>query len=108
MPIPLTALSEAVAAPDGLPIDPKTLPENRLDRIAARLHLGRDEIVVTALEQSGASSSAAQWEVLLPVLAEAEGLVTAGKPTSPTNPARLCAARHGERGEQCDREGGSG
>ncbi len=85
----LRAIAEVVEALEGLLVDPETLTERRLLRIANLLRLGWGEIVETALEESRAQSAHDQWKLLAPILQEAETLVVTGRSTAPQSPKRL-------------------
>lgn len=87
--------AEVVEALEGVLADPEALSERQLLRIAGALRLGWRELIVTAVEESGARTAAAQWEAMRPVLAEAETLLSQGRDTRPTRPRRLLRPRPG-------------
>ncbi len=91
----LRGVAEVVEALDGLLIDPETMSENRLMRLANTLRLGWGEIIETALTQADARTPAAQWQALRAVLEEAETLLAEHRPTTPNRPKRLSHPRAG-------------
>ncbi len=85
----IRAIAEVVEALEGILKDPETLTERRLLRIGNVLRLGWGEIVETALEESRARTAPEQWQILAPILEEAETLVITGRSTAPQSPKRL-------------------
>ena len=57
---------------DGLLTDPEGLNQNRLLRLHAAWTTGYGEVIETALTQTARRDAASQWEIIRPILAEAE------------------------------------
>ena len=91
----LRSIAEVIEALDDLLADPETLSEARLLRIANVLRLGWHDILRTALGESSANTAAAQWDILRPILEEAETLQIENRTTQPNRPRRLSRKVHG-------------
>ncbi len=57
---------------DGILADPETLTENQLQRLHAAWTTGFGEVIEAALAETTRRDAAHQWEILRPILAEAE------------------------------------
>ena len=57
---------------DGLLTDPEGLNQNRLLRLHAAWTTGYGEVIETALTETARRDAASQWEIIRPILAEAE------------------------------------
>lgn len=95
----LRAMADVVDALDGLLVDPETLSERKLTRIAGVLTLGWQDLIEATLED--AETAETQWQLLDPVLREAETCRAENKPTHPQHPKRLS---HPYRGVKIRRE----
>ncbi len=92
----LRALAHVVEELDGLLEGPTALSQRQMLRLAAALRGGWAELIRTALEESRARTLEAQWELLQPVLAEAEATLRDPAPiTRPDRPRRLLRPRAG-------------
>ncbi|WP_372840157.1 ParB/RepB/Spo0J family partition protein [Phaeovulum sp.] len=92
----LRALAHAVEELDGLLEGPFALSQRQVLRLAAALRGGWADLIRVALEESQARTLEAQWELLQPVLAEAESTLQDPAPiTSPGRPRRLLRPRVG-------------
>lgn len=92
----LRALAHAVEELDGLLEGPTALSQRQVLRLAAALRGGWSDLIRTALEESRARTIEAQWELLQPVLAEAEATLRDPDPiTRPGRPRRLLRPREG-------------
>ncbi len=85
----LRGVAEVIDATLDLLAEPETLSEARLLRIANVLRLGWTEILRTALEEASADTASAQWQIIRPILEEAETLQSEDRPTRPDRPRRL-------------------
>jgi ParB family chromosome partitioning protein len=85
----LRAITEVVDIFEGHLKDPELLTQNQLFRLAQCLRLGWVDIILTAISEQDDQTSSAQWHRLLPILQEAEILITQNRPTNPKCPRRL-------------------
>jgi ParB family chromosome partitioning protein len=89
----LRALAMVAEALDDLLVAPETLSQRQLLRLAAALRAGFSELLRTALEESRAADTAAQWTLLQPVLHEAEQSLKDDTPYTPGRPRRVLRPR---------------
>ena len=68
----LRAIAHLVDELDGTLTDPQTLSQRRLLRLASAVTRGYGDVIRHALEESSLKDAATQWQLLLPILAEAE------------------------------------
>lgn len=85
----LRAVAEVVEALDGFLVDPESLSQQRLTRLANGLRLGWGPLLEAALESAEFATPEAQWAAIAPVIEEAEGLVAQGRKAAPNRPKRL-------------------
>ncbi len=69
----IRAIADVVLAYEGLLREPHTLNAHRLLRLAAATRAGLEDVIQHALKESRAKSAASQWQVIEPILKEAEG-----------------------------------
>lgn len=87
----LRILAEVVEAMDGWIEAPEDWSENRLLRLGAVLRAGWDRLLYAALDDA---SPGAEWEAMLPLIAEAEALPVE-KRNTPDRPRRLAHIKRG-------------
>ena len=91
----LRAITEVVEVLDGHLIDPESLTQNQLIRLAQCIRLDWSKIIIAAIAEQRDPSSTTQWTRLLPIIQEAEMLVTENRSTNPNRPRRLIHPRAG-------------
>ena len=90
----LRTLARFAAEMDGLLTAPEKLSQAQAFRIAAAFDAGFGEVIDTALNESSLKDPATQWEILKPILAEAEDCARANKPHIPGHrPRRIARVR---------------
>jgi len=90
----LRALAHLAGDLDGHLSDPERLSQARALRLAAALQAGFGDVIRTALEESTLDGPDAQWDLLAPILAEAEALPSDAPPPRPGCPRRVMRPRH--------------
>jgi ParB family chromosome partitioning protein len=68
----LRGLAFFAEAMDGQFTAPETLSERQIERLARAMAAGFDELIRTALEESSLKDPGHQWDLMQPILAEAE------------------------------------
>jgi ParB family transcriptional regulator, chromosome partitioning protein len=94
----LRAIATLCEELDGHLAAPETLSERQTLRIAAALAKGFGDLIRHALAESPHPDAAAQWQILLPILVEAECPETpepSPRSTRPGRPRRTLSPRHG-------------
>ncbi|MDT8344453.1 MAG: ParB/RepB/Spo0J family partition protein, partial [Thermohalobaculum sp.] len=92
----LRSLAHLAEALEGTLSAPERLSLRQCLRLAAAVNAGWAELIRTALEHSSRAAPEDQWEVVLPILAEAEHRRTRATPaTRPDRPRRLARPREG-------------
>jgi ParB family chromosome partitioning protein len=90
----LRSLAHLAEELDGLLTNPESLSQQRLLRIDAAYRAGFDNVIRTALAESSLDGPQAQWQLLLPILTEAEQPPSEA-PKRPGRPRRLYRPRKG-------------
>ncbi|HUS54947.1 MAG TPA: hypothetical protein VMY41_13220 [Thermohalobaculum sp.] len=88
----LRSLAHLVEELDGLLTNPESLSQQRLLRIDAAFRAGFDNVIRTALAESSLDGPATQWQILLPILTEAER-PPSDTPKRPDRPRRVYRPR---------------
>jgi ParB family transcriptional regulator, chromosome partitioning protein len=90
----LRTLARFAEEMDGLLTAPEKLTQAQAFRVAAAFDAGFGEVIDTALNESSLKDPATQWEILKPILAEAEDCARANKPHVPgRRPRRVARIR---------------
>jgi ParB family chromosome partitioning protein len=89
---PLAHLAEEL---DGPLTNPESLSQQRLLRIDAAFRAGFDNVVRTALAESSLDGPQTQWQILLPILTEAEQPPSDTPTPRPSRPRRVYRPRKG-------------
>ncbi|MGB3277587.1 MAG: ParB/RepB/Spo0J family partition protein [Pseudorhodobacter sp.] len=74
---------------DGLLATPEHLSERQILRLSASIRADFTTLIVTALQESSATTLESQWQTLLPVLQEAETALSNPTPHRPGRPRRV-------------------
>ena len=90
----LRSIAHLVEELDGLLTDPESLSQQRLLRIEAAFRAGFDNVIRTALSESSLDGPQNQWQILLPILTEAEH-PPSNTPKRPGRPRRIYRPRRG-------------
>jgi len=80
---------------DGVLTAPETLNQRQCLRLAAALSAGFGEVIHTALEESRTDNPQSQWQLLLPILIEAETSLPETPKPAPGCPRRVSRPRPG-------------
>ncbi len=91
----LRALAHLVEELDGILTNPQNLSLRQALRLAAALQAGFGEVIRTALEESKAENPQTQWQLLLPILIEAETPPPETPTPRPGCPRRISRPRPG-------------
>ncbi len=91
----LRALAHLADELDGHLTAPETLNQRQALRIAAALQAGFGDVIRTALEESRADNPQTQWQLLLPILTEAETPPPETPKPRPGCPRRIARPRPG-------------
>jgi len=91
----LRTFAHLVEELDGLLTAPETLNQNRLLRIANAFNAGFDNVIRTALGESTLDGAQSQWQLLLPILTEAEQPPANAPKPRPGRPRRVYRPRRG-------------
>jgi ParB family chromosome partitioning protein len=91
----LRSLAHLVEELDGLLTDPENLSQNQALRIESALRTGFGNVIRTALAESSSDGPRTQWQLLLPILTEAEQPPSDSPPPRPGRPRRLHRPRPG-------------
>ena len=91
----LRALAHLAEELDGHLTAPETLNQSQALRLAAALQAGFGEVIRTALEESTAENPQAEWQLLLPILTEAETPQPETPKPRPGCPRRVLRLRPG-------------
>jgi len=93
--IRLRALAHLAEELDGHLTNPENLSQGQALRLSSALQAGSGEVIRTALEESSLDSPQAQWQILLPILTEAETPLPETPKPRPGCPRRLARPRPG-------------
>ena len=91
----LRSIAHLVDELDGFLTAPEHLNEHRLLRIEAAFRAGFDNVIRTALEESSLGAPQTQWQLLLPILTEAETPPANAPKPRPGRPRRVMQPRRG-------------
>jgi ParB family chromosome partitioning protein len=91
----LRALAHLAEELDGHLTAPETLNQSQALRLAAALQAGFGEVIRTALEESSAENPQAEWQLILPILIEAETPPPETPRPRPGCPRRIARPRPG-------------
>ena len=91
----LRSIAHLVDELDGFLTAPEHLNEHRLLRIEAAFRAGFDNVIRTALEESSLDDPQTQWQLLLPILTEAETPPSEAPDPGPGRPRRVARPRPG-------------
>jgi ParB family chromosome partitioning protein len=93
--IRLRALAHLAEELDGHLTNPERLSQSQALRLSAAVQAGFGEVIRTALEESTPDSPQAQWQILLPILTEAETPLPETPKPRPGCPRRISRPRPG-------------
>jgi ParB family chromosome partitioning protein len=89
----LRSVAHLVEELDGYLINPEGLSQHRLMRIEAAFRAGFGNVILTALGESSLEDPRAQWQLLLPILTEAENPQPNAPKPRPGRPRRVYRPR---------------